>query len=399
MSHTIGAHGGCDWCSPLCARSGSGVRYDGSRPHQGAGRRHHPRARGAAARPRRRGGGGHEPARVRPRGSKVYKRGRVCRSEATARCSTRTSRARPQDDLPSGPTDRIDALRAIVYVGYKFSDRILFNSEIEFEHGSTEDGGSVSVEFAYLDYRAVPSVRRSRRPAARADGIPQRAARAADVPRRAPAGDRAADHPVDLARERHRRLRRTGRLTYRAYLVNGFDATGFTAGGPPRRPPERRRSDGGELRRRSAGWTTPECSGSRSGPRPTSATPGRARRSPRIRRRTIGAQTFIWEGHAEYKARGFDLRAAPDRHVDDAAEINELNGLSGASSVGERMLGWYLQGGTTCCAAAARTRSFRTFATNSSTPRTRFPMASRRIRHRSAAGHGRGHVEAGAQRL
>src|SRR4051794_7663601 len=44
-----------------------------------------------------------------------------------------------QSDVPSGLTDQIDALRAIVYVGYKFSDRILFNSEVEFEHGSTEE--------------------------------------------------------------------------------------------------------------------------------------------------------------------------------------------------------------------------------------------------------------------
>jgi hypothetical protein len=63
-----------------------------------------------------------------------------------------------EDDLPSGATDRLDALRAIVYVGYKFSDKILFNSEVEFEHGSTEEGGSVSLEFAYLDYRVSPGL-------------------------------------------------------------------------------------------------------------------------------------------------------------------------------------------------------------------------------------------------
>jgi len=61
-----------------------------------------------------------------------------------------------EDDTPSGATDRFDALRAIVYVGYKFNDKFLFNSEIEFEHGSTEDGGSVSLEFGYLDYRISP---------------------------------------------------------------------------------------------------------------------------------------------------------------------------------------------------------------------------------------------------
>jgi hypothetical protein len=56
-----------------------------------------------------------------------------------------------------GAKDRADLLRMVLYTGYKFTDNILFNSEIEFEHattGSTESssGGSVSVEFAYLDF-------------------------------------------------------------------------------------------------------------------------------------------------------------------------------------------------------------------------------------------------------
>jgi hypothetical protein len=48
--------------------------------------------------------------------------------------------------------DRADMLRAVLYAGYRFNENIVFNSEIEFEHGSTEEGGSVSVEFAALDF-------------------------------------------------------------------------------------------------------------------------------------------------------------------------------------------------------------------------------------------------------
>jgi opacity protein-like surface antigen len=53
--------------------------------------------------------------------------------------------------------DRADALRTVLYVGYKFNEDIVFNSEYEFEHatsGSTASSGngSVSVEFATLDY-------------------------------------------------------------------------------------------------------------------------------------------------------------------------------------------------------------------------------------------------------
>ncbi len=53
--------------------------------------------------------------------------------------------------------NKADMLRTVLYVGYKFSDRIVFNTEIEFEHATTSatdasTSGSVSVEFATLDY-------------------------------------------------------------------------------------------------------------------------------------------------------------------------------------------------------------------------------------------------------
>mgnify|MGYP001558232891 CR=1 FL=1 len=50
-------------------------------------------------------------------------------------------------------TGETDLLRIVLYAGYRFTDRIVFNSEIEFEHASTERGGSVNVEFAYLDFK------------------------------------------------------------------------------------------------------------------------------------------------------------------------------------------------------------------------------------------------------
>ncbi|MDA0372750.1 MAG: hypothetical protein O2865_03095 [Planctomycetota bacterium] len=60
-----------------------------------------------------------------------------------------------------GGRDRLDALRAILYFGYKFDDRWVLNTEIEIEHGSTskssgttDSGGDVSFEFGYLDYLA-----------------------------------------------------------------------------------------------------------------------------------------------------------------------------------------------------------------------------------------------------
>ncbi|MBM3975156.1 MAG: hypothetical protein FJ301_13760 [Planctomycetes bacterium] len=55
----------------------------------------------------------------------------------------------------SGRTDLADALRTVLYFGYKFDERWVFNSEIEVEHGTTAaNSGEVSLEFGYLDYLA-----------------------------------------------------------------------------------------------------------------------------------------------------------------------------------------------------------------------------------------------------
>jgi hypothetical protein len=52
--------------------------------------------------------------------------------------------------------DEFDFLRFVLYVGYKYNDWIVFNSETEFEHASTGKRGSVSVEFANLDFLLHP---------------------------------------------------------------------------------------------------------------------------------------------------------------------------------------------------------------------------------------------------
>jgi hypothetical protein len=62
------------------------------------------------------------------------------------------------DKHDSGDENGADFTRVVLYTGYKFTDRIVFNTEIEFEHATTEltatndEGGSVSVEFATLDF-------------------------------------------------------------------------------------------------------------------------------------------------------------------------------------------------------------------------------------------------------
>ena len=62
----------------------------------------------------------------------------------------------------SGGPKTADALRIVMYLGYRFTDRVLFNSEIEFEHGKTgmnldRQAGTIGVEFAYLDFLLSPA--------------------------------------------------------------------------------------------------------------------------------------------------------------------------------------------------------------------------------------------------
>ena len=55
-------------------------------------------------------------------------------------------------DKSRSDRDFTDNLRFVLYTGYKFTDRIIMNAELEFEHAGTGAGGSVSVEFAYIDF-------------------------------------------------------------------------------------------------------------------------------------------------------------------------------------------------------------------------------------------------------
>jgi hypothetical protein len=136
-----------------------------------------------------------------------------------------------------------------------------------------------------------------------------------------------------------------GDLNYRAYIINGFDASGFGASGI-----RDGRQNGAEAKGINfavvgrVDWTG--VPGLTVG---TSAYVGRSGQGatlPSDPTVSIGARTTIWEAHAEYKARGFDLRGlVAQTRVSDAAAVNELNGLAGDAAVGERLTGWYVQGG------------------------------------------------------
>ena len=257
-----------------------------------------------------------------------------------------------EDGSAASALDQVDALRAIVYFGYKFNDRLLFNSEIEVEHGSTDQGGSVSVEFAYVDYLFTPSF----------------GARAGVV--LVPMGfvNELHEPPIFLGTTRPMTesaiipstwrengagvFGDVGALSFRAFVVNGLDgsgmgrASGFSAGGlrGGRQKAARALVEDPAIVARADFAPTGSLRGLLIGG--SAYRGGSAQGAETDAGVEFDAGTTILEAHAQYRARGLDLRALyAAASVDDVAELNAVRGLSGASSVGEELDGWYVQAG------------------------------------------------------
>ena len=87
-----------------------------------------------------------------PSSGKVYNRGSGVSIAGYGEMLYQNFSDNDEADNRSEKSDQIDFYRQGFFFGYRFNNRFLFNSEIEYEHGSTGNNGEVSVEFAYLDY-------------------------------------------------------------------------------------------------------------------------------------------------------------------------------------------------------------------------------------------------------
>lgn len=250
-----------------------------------------------------------------------------------------------EDGVARFVPDRLDFLRAIVYVGYKFSDRLVFNSETEFEHASTDAGGSVSVEFAYLDYLVRPEFN------LRAGMI---------LP---PMGfvNELHEPPTFLGALRpqveQRILPSTWRangvgvfgetssgLAYRAYLCEGFRGVGDVVSGFSAADGVRGGRQVGARARVEDWGLTGLLEYGRAGFRAgvSAFTGGAAQGDTTAAGGSFTGRTTLWEAHGEYKGRGLSLRALYARGtIDEAARFNERNGFTGSQSVGSALVGWY----------------------------------------------------------
>jgi hypothetical protein len=240
-------------------------------------------------------------------------------------------------------TDELDFLRTVLYVGYRFDEHWVFNSELEFEHAGEE----VGVEFATLDYLW-------------SDALNFRGGLVL-----IPMGfvNELHEPPTFLAARRPETERRilpstwrengvgvfgdAGGFGYRAFVVNGFDASGFDATGL-----RGGRQNGSEALAEDLAvvarldWT--ETPGFVAGGSLYFGDAGQDQAG------FPGADTAIAELHAEWRARGLWLRGLVARaEVDDVAELNAANGLAGADSIGEELEGQYVEAGYDVLAAIA----------------------------------------------
>ena len=248
----------------------------------------------------------------------------------------------------SGKTAKLDAYRGIIYVGYKFNDKVLFNSEIEIEHGSTGLAGSASLEFAYLDYKLT-------------DNFGLRAGLLL-----VPVGitNEVHEPPVWLGTIRPRSENKiipttwresgfgffgeTETFSYRAYLVHSLDGIGGGRAG------SKGFSSSGLRGGRQKGSKAIAENFSAVGRVDYTGTPGLMigtslytgdqGHNSDLNGREVSIGTTIWEGHIKYQGRGFDIQALTAlASVDNADKLNEMKGLTGSGSVGEKMSGWYAQ--------------------------------------------------------
>jgi type II secretory pathway pseudopilin PulG len=245
------------------------------------------------------------------------------------------------DGAPSGKVDTFDLLRGVLYFGYKFNDRFVFNSEIEFEHSSTDKEGSASVEFAYVDWLWRPELN------VRGGLLLVPMGFVNEL--HEPTTFLGAKRPETETRIIPTTWRENGAgihgdlggFSYRTYIVNGFDASGFSSSGL-----RGGRQKGSKAKAEDLAWVgRVDWTGTPGLTVGLSAYVGDSGQDlVDDTGRSIDVGTTIWEAHADWRWRGLQVRGLwSEADLDDVAELNEALGYQGADSVGERMEGGYVE--------------------------------------------------------
>jgi hypothetical protein len=236
----------------------------------------------------------------------------------------------------SAGDDTADLLRAVLYVGYEFDSTWLFNSEFEFEHGSTERNGAASVEFAYIDGRFDPTFNMRTGLVLVPMGLTNEMHEPTAFPSVMRPDVERVILPTTWSDIGAGAWGCVGDFSYRTYIVNALDAANFDAADGL----QEGKQLGSEAIANDWAWVgrvdyaaAPDVivggslyfgnSGQELGP-------------------AVG--TTIWEAHADTRWRGAHLRALyAMANLDDVTDLNASLGLAGNQSIGEQLDGYYVE--------------------------------------------------------
>ena len=236
------------------------------------------------------------------------------------------------------PTTRLDFLRAVLYTGYRFSDKFLFNSEIEVEHGN-----EIFVEFAYVDFLASDYLTVRGGLLLLPLGLTNEfhepnvflgAKRPETESRILPSTWRENGAGI---------LGSIGIVNYRAYFTNGFNGAGFTSAG----------LRGGRQRGVQARAANMAFS-SRVDVTPVPGifggvgfyNGGSGQEQVVLSGERLDVGTQVVEVHGQAQLRGFDVRGLfANATVDDAGPASVALRLAAAAPIAERLRGGYIQAG------------------------------------------------------
>ena len=236
------------------------------------------------------------------------------------------------------PTTRLDFLRAILYAGYRFNDKFLFNSEIEIEHAN-----EIFVEFAYVDYLATENLTLRGGMLLLPLGLTNEfheptvflGARRPETEQRI--------IPTTWRENGAGVLGSAGIVNFRAYVTNGLRGAAFTSAG----------LRGGRQRGSNALAANLALSGR------VDVTPipgvfggvsfyngGSGQEQVLLDGERLDVGTTIVDLHAQAQLRGWDLRAlVAEASIDEAAAVSRALQLPSTAPLAQTMRGGYFQVG------------------------------------------------------
>jgi uncharacterized small protein (DUF1192 family) len=277
-----------------------------------------------------------------PAASKIYRTGHGVSIGGYGEMLYTHFASRADDGARADVTNRLDLLRGVVYVGYRWNDRWLLSTELEWEHANTDKGGEAAVEFAYLDYLYRPAL------SFRAGLLLMPVGFINEL--HEPTvflGAKRPDVETLIIPSTWREggagiYGEAGPLSYRAYLVTALDAAGFSAGeGLHEGSAEGANAKANDFSGVARVDYTP-FPGLLLGAAGYRGNAGQDLKTAAGRAIAVG--TSLYEGHLEWKWRGLELRGlAIQANLGDVAALDRALALAGERSIGERLRGGYVQ--------------------------------------------------------